>query len=65
MVLRRNYVLSWGQDGFGAKLVPRYKGPHYIHKKIGDITYQLVDEDGKNSGNWHVKDLKSFQKAVD
>lgn len=58
-VWRRNYALSSKTDYFAAKLSPKYIGPFRVKKKTGYCTYEIVDETGKSSGIWHVKDLRA------
>lgn len=58
-VYRRNYVISSAAQDFNAKLAPHYCGPFIIKKKLGSVTYQLVDENNRDKGIWHVKDLKA------
>lgn len=58
-VYRRNYVISSAVNDFNAKLAPHYCGPYIVKKKLGSVTYQLVDENNLDKGTWHVKDLKS------
>lgn len=58
VVWKRNYALSDASQYFSSKLTPRYVRCT-VHKKISPLTYSLVDQDGKNIGIWHVKDLKS------
>lgn len=58
-VWRRNKVLSDATKNFSAKLAPKYVGPFRIRKRIGYLTYELVDGD-RSVGNWHVQDLKPY-----
>lgn len=58
-VYRKNYVISSAVDNFNAKLAPHYCGPFTVKRKIGSQTYQLVDENNRDKGIWHVKDLKA------
>lgn len=57
-VWRKNYALSSKIDYFAAKLAPKYLGPFWVSKKLGYLTYELVDGDGNFKGNWHAKDLR-------
>ena len=58
-VYRKNYVKSDAANFFTAKLAPRYCGPLIIKQKIGAVTYELADEENRNHGTWHMKDLKA------
>lgn len=59
-VWKKNYVLSDASKNFAAKLAPKYV-LCTILKKVGNLSYELVSETGKNLGMWHVKDLKPFR----
>lgn len=56
-VWKVNYVLSSAADSFAAKLAPKYI-PATINKVMSPLVYNLLDQDGHDIGNWHVKDLK-------
>lgn len=56
-VYKRNYVLSDAANYFSAKLAPKFIKCS-IHKKISPVIYELLDENGKNLGRYHAKDLK-------
>lgn len=56
-VYKKNYVLSNAGNYFSSKLAPKFI-KCFIRKKISPIIYELVDEDNKNLGRYHVKDLK-------
>lgn len=56
-VWKRNFVLSKAADDFSAKLAPKYT-PCIVNKVISPLVYNLKDLDGKELGNFHVKDLK-------
>ena len=56
-VWKRNYVLSDAAKHFSAKLAPKYI-PGITNKKIGQLLYNIVDDNEKDIGNWHVKDFK-------
>lgn len=64
IVWKRNKVLSDAIKNISAKLCPKYVGPCTIIKKHGNWTYELIDENGKNLGIWHVQDVKpvNFQE---
>lgn len=59
-VWKRNKVLSDATKDFSAKLAPKYIGPFRVRRKIGYLTYELVDENERNLGRWHVQDLKPY-----
>ena len=42
---------------FFAKLAPKFI-PGVVHRKLGNLVYNIVDQNGKDLGNFHVKDLK-------
>jgi Integrase core domain len=58
-VWKRNFVLSDASRYFTSKLAPKFAGPYTIRKKISPLVYDLVQDNGKSIGNWHVKDLKA------
>ena len=60
LVWRRNKVLSNAGINFSAKLAPRFILSS-VRKKISNLVYVLVDENGTNAGRWHIKDLKPYQ----
>lgn len=60
LVLRKNYVLSKAADYFAAKLAPKFIGPFLIKRKLSPTTYRLTDNDNRDQGTWHVKDLRPF-----
>ena len=37
-----------------------YDGPYLIKKKIAEDTYIIVSDDGKEKGQFHVKNLKPY-----
>lgn len=59
-VWKRNKVLSDATKDFSAKLAPKYMGPFRVRRKIGYLTYELVDENERSVGKWHVQDLKPY-----
>ena len=63
-VWKKNYVLSNAAEHFSAKLAPKYI-PGIINKKIGQLVYHIVDDNGKDLGNWHVKDFKPDLTELD
>lgn len=58
-VYRRNYVLSDASKDFTAKLAPKFLGPFIVKRKHSPVMYDLVDEQNRPKGTWHVKDLKA------
>jgi len=64
-VLRRNFVLSNAANHFSAKLAPRWIGPYKIKARVGNVSYLLEKEDGKEDGPWHVDQLKRYVGRVD
>lgn len=61
LVWRRNRVLSNAAQDFASKLAPRYVSCK-VKKKLSKLIYALVDKDGVNVGQWHLKDLKPYQE---
>lgn len=59
-VLKRKYTLSDAANYYNAKLAGRFEGPYKVKKKRGYCTYELVDEEERDKGIWHVKDLKPY-----
>lgn len=57
LVWKRNYLLSKAADNFNAKLAPKY-APCVVKEVTGPLTYRLKDENNKDVGTWHIKDLK-------
>lgn len=57
-VLRKNYVLSDAAKYFSKKLAPKYVGPFVVRRRVSPWTYELVDDNGRHQGVWHIKDLK-------
>lgn len=57
LVWKRNYVLSDASKNFAAKLAPRFLKCKVV-KRIGNSSYELVIQDGKNVGVWSAVDLK-------
>lgn len=60
MVWKRNKVLSDAAKGIKAGLCPKYVGPYKVRKKLGSVSYELVDAQDRSLGVWHVSDLKIF-----
>ena len=56
-VWKKNYALSNAAKYFSSKLAPKYI-PAVVSKVLANLVYELQDTEGKNLGNWHVKDLK-------
>jgi len=59
IVWHRNHTLSDKINYISAKLSPKYVGPFKVKRKMGNWTYELVDDSHKSVGIWHVQDLKS------
>lgn len=57
-VYKKNYILSDASRQFSAKLAPAFVRCK-VNKKISRLIYELVDEQGKNIGRYHIKSLKS------
>ena len=57
LVWKKNFVLSNASEHFSAKLAPKFV-PGIVHRKLGNLVYNIVDREGKDLGNFHVKDLK-------
>lgn len=55
-VYRKNFAHSDASKHISAKLNPKYL-PFVVSNKRSDVSYDLVDEDGKFVGNYHVKDI--------
>lgn len=58
-VWKKNYVLSSGAENFAAKLAPKFV-LCTVKKVISPLVYQLIGENGKEVGRYHVKDLKPY-----
>lgn len=56
-VWKKTFPLSDASRGFAAKLAPKFQ-KCVIKKKIGNSSYELVNDDGKNLGIFSAKDLK-------
>lgn len=56
-VFVRNFTLSKAIDKYAAKFAPIFiKGT--IIKPVGTVAYEVMDENNKNLGVYHVKDIK-------
>lgn len=55
-VYRKSFAHSDRAQFVSTKLLPR-KVPCIIQRKTSSVTYDLVDENGKFMGNYHVKDI--------
>lgn len=60
LVWKKNYPQSDAANFYAAKLAPRFTGPFKIKRKVSATTYELVDDKGKDTGRWHVVDLKPY-----
>lgn len=55
----RTHPLSKADEGFTAKLSPKWKGPAKIVRKLGPVNYQVVfDADPDVVDSYHVQNLK-------
>lgn len=59
LVWRVGTALSKSADKFCAKLAPKYV-LCTVKRVVSPIIYQLCDDDGKDVGRWHIKDLKPY-----
>ena len=41
-----------------------YEGPYAIKKKIAKDTYILINEEGKEKGQFHTKSLKPYIEKI-
>lgn len=57
-VWKKSYKQSDAGKYFSSKLAPKYVRCKVV-KKLSRLVYVLEDENGRNLGKWHVKDLKS------
>ncbi|XP_058982627.1 uncharacterized protein LOC131804166 [Musca domestica] len=57
-VFRRNFSQSNLEKSFNAKLSPVFIKAK-VKEKLGNLYYVLEDEDGKHSGTYHSKDIRS------
>lgn len=64
-VWKKNKILSDASKHISAKLSPKFIGLFTIKRKIGNWTYELLDEKGKSIGIWHVQDLKPLITPFD
>lgn len=62
LVWKKNYVLSSAADRFASKLAPKYI-LCTVKRVVSPLTYHLHNEDGSDSGIWHVKDLKRYHES--
>lgn len=62
-VWKRNKVLSDASKDFAQKLAPRYV-PCTVVRKVGNLVYELENQDGSNAGKWHVKELKPYCESA-
>ena len=60
-VRKRNCVLSSALQGVTAELPPpKFAGAYMIAAQLGPNMYEVIDQDGKSVGKFHVEDLKPF-----
>ncbi|XP_073990935.1 uncharacterized protein [Rhodnius prolixus] len=57
VVWKREFALSDASKDFSSKLAPKYRRCTVV-QKISNTAYELEDEDGRNLGIWHPKDMK-------
>ncbi|XP_050499082.1 uncharacterized protein LOC126879835 [Diabrotica virgifera virgifera] len=65
LVWKKNYVLSDKANYFTSKFADRFVGPFRVKRKVGYCTYELINDNGKSIGHWHVKDLKPHPQNSD
>lgn len=58
VVYKRNFVLSDAPNHFSSKLAKKYITCRVL-KKISPIIYELLNDEGKRLGRFHIKDLKA------
>ncbi|KAL1259570.1 hypothetical protein QQF64_010147 [Cirrhinus molitorella] len=59
MVWVRTHPLSKADEGFMAKLCPKWKGPAVVKKRLGPVNYQVAFSDKPDSlDSYHVQNLK-------
>lgn len=55
----RTHPLSNAEEGFMAKLSPKWKGPAKIVKRLGPVNYKvLLMSDPSNLDTYHIQNLK-------
>lgn len=54
---KKNFTLSSAANDYSAKFAPKYV-PCVVNKVLSKISYNLVDKDGNDLGNWHISELK-------
>lgn len=59
-VWRKNYVQSNAANYFTAKLAPKFVGPFMVSERLSPWTYKLIDDNTRDVGVWHCKDLKPY-----
>ncbi|XP_073995584.1 uncharacterized protein [Rhodnius prolixus] len=57
VVWKREFLLSDASKDFSSKLAPKYKKCTVL-QKISNTAYELGDENDRNLGIWHPKDMK-------
>ncbi|RLU16082.1 hypothetical protein DMN91_011900 [Ooceraea biroi] len=58
-VMKREHPLSNAAENFAGKLAPKYTGPYMVRRIVSPVIVQL-EENGRNLGNVHIKDLKKY-----
>lgn len=58
LVWRKNHSLSSKVDFVAAKMQPKWVGPFFIAEKVSPTQYRLADLRDKDSGRWHVSQIK-------
>lgn len=54
----RNFVQSSAVNKIAAKLCPKFR-KGIIHKRVGNVAYEIYDLNGKSLGIYHAKDIRS------
>ncbi|XP_046868532.1 uncharacterized protein LOC124460985 [Drosophila willistoni] len=60
MVMLKQHVLSNANEGFNAKLAPKYKGPYKIIKFLSSNVVRLQEAQGRERRTASLADLKAF-----
>ncbi len=63
----RNFPQSSAQQGFSAKLAPKWKGPYRVVQQLNPLNYQIaLESTGEDVRTTHVCYLKpSYPSAID
>ncbi|KAJ1526799.1 hypothetical protein ONE63_008370 [Megalurothrips usitatus] len=60
MVWKKTFPKSDKSAYYSKKLAPRWEGPYRVKYRVGRVSYALEDDRGKESGPWHVDQLKKY-----